>query len=194
MVYQRFIVCGDSYSEGMTDEIIDGQYRGWADRVADEMAKAHPDFTYVNLAVRGKLLGQVVQDQVPVALSFVTGADTLVSPFTHNLGAIPALPLLAILPTSSSKWALLAIIVVVAVGALLAVWALTSGTRSLIQALILIVVSISVLGYLASGSLMTAAMSAVGVSIWKLSLSLGLEIGLGVALMVLIPQIKLGRR
>ena len=56
MIYQRFIVCGDSYSEGMTDEIIDGQYRGWADRAADEMANAHPDFTYVNLAVRGKLL------------------------------------------------------------------------------------------------------------------------------------------
>jgi hypothetical protein len=104
------------------------------------------------------------------------------------------LPLLAILPTTSSKWALLAIVVVVAVGALLAIWALASGTRSLIQALILILVSISVLGYLASGSLMTAAMSAVGVSIWKLSTSLALEIGLGVALMVLIPQIKLPRR
>ena len=79
MIYQRFIVCGDSYSEGMSDEIIDGQYRGWADRAADEMANAHPDFTYVNLAVRGKLLGQVVQDQVSIALSFVTGSDTLVS-------------------------------------------------------------------------------------------------------------------
>ena len=79
MIYQRFIVCGDSYSEGMSDEIIDGQYRGWADRIADEMAKAHSDFTYVNLSVRGKLLGQVAQDQVPIALSFVTGADTLVS-------------------------------------------------------------------------------------------------------------------
>jgi hypothetical protein len=110
------------------------------------------------------------------------------------LGAIPALPLFAILPTSSSKWALLAIVIVVAVGALLAMWALESGTRSLIQALILIALSISVLGYLASGSLMTAAMSAVGVSVWKLSLSLALEIGLGVALMVLVPQIKLRGR
>jgi len=79
MTYQRFIVCGDSYSEGMTDEIIDGQYRGWADRTADAMAQAHADFTYVNLSVRGKLLGQVVEDQVPTALAFVTGADTLVS-------------------------------------------------------------------------------------------------------------------
>ena len=79
MAYQRFIVCGDSYSEGMTDEVIDGKYRGWADRVADEMAKVHAGFTYVNLAIRGKLLGQVVEDQVPTALAFVTGPDTLVS-------------------------------------------------------------------------------------------------------------------
>lgn len=79
MAYQRLIICGDSYSEGMSDEIIDGQYRGWADRIADEMARAHADFTYVNLAVRGKLLGQVVEDQVPTALAFVTGSDTLVS-------------------------------------------------------------------------------------------------------------------
>ena len=79
MAFQRFIVCGDSYSEGMTDEVVDGKYRGWADRVADVMAQAHPDFTYVNLAIRGKLLGQVVEDQVPVALQYVTGKDTLVS-------------------------------------------------------------------------------------------------------------------
>ena len=38
MALQRFIVCGDSYSEGMSDEIIDHKYRGWADRVADVMA------------------------------------------------------------------------------------------------------------------------------------------------------------
>ena len=79
MAFQRFIVCGDSYSEGMTDEVVDGKFRGWADRVADVMAQAHPGFTYVNLAIRGKLLGQVVEDQVPFALQYVTGKDTLVS-------------------------------------------------------------------------------------------------------------------
>ena len=79
MTFTRFIVCGDSYSEGMSDEIINGKYRGWADRVADQMAKANPEFTYVNLAVRGKLIHQVVEDQVPVALTYVTGKETLVS-------------------------------------------------------------------------------------------------------------------
>jgi len=88
MAFQRLIVCGDSYSEGMTDEVIDGKYRGWADRVADVMAGAHPDFTYVNLAIRGKLLPQVVEHQVPVALTFVTGTDTLI---TFHAGANDAL-------------------------------------------------------------------------------------------------------
>ena len=52
-------------TEGMKDEVINGQYRGWADRVADGLAKDNPEFTYMNLAVRGKLLKQVAEDQVP---------------------------------------------------------------------------------------------------------------------------------
>ena len=79
MKYSRFIVCGDSYSEGMTDEKVNGKYRGWADRVADGLAAQNPDFTYANLAIRGKLLQQVIDDQLPAALSYVTGPETLLS-------------------------------------------------------------------------------------------------------------------
>jgi len=79
MIYNRFVVCGDSYSEGMTDEMVDGHYRGWADRVADGLAKKSATFTYANLAVRGKLLPQVIEDQLEIALSFVTGPDSLIS-------------------------------------------------------------------------------------------------------------------
>ncbi len=125
---------------------------------------------------------------------FAIGAGTLISPFTYNLGAIPTLPILAVVPTTASKWALLAVLITVSVGVLLAICALGSSSSALIQALILIAVSISILGYLASGSLMTSSMSAVGVSIWKLTLSIYLEIGLGVLLVVLVPQIKLRRR
>ena len=63
----------------MTDDIVDGQFRGWADRVADGLAKKSPSFTYANLAIRGKLLPQVIEDQLPVALSYISGPDTLVS-------------------------------------------------------------------------------------------------------------------
>jgi hypothetical protein len=56
MSYNRFIALGDSMTEGMQDEIINGRYRGWADRVADVMAKHYENFTYANLAIRGKLV------------------------------------------------------------------------------------------------------------------------------------------
>lgn len=78
MTYSRFIVCGDSFSEGMTDEKVDGKFRGWADRVADVLASQVSDFQYANLAVRGKLIHQVVEDQVPAAIQMI-GPGTLVS-------------------------------------------------------------------------------------------------------------------
>jgi lysophospholipase L1-like esterase len=76
--FRNFIVLGDSFSEGMTDVEINGKFRGWADRVADVMASQTEGFRYANLAVRGKLIHQVVTDQVPAALKLITG-DTLVS-------------------------------------------------------------------------------------------------------------------
>lgn len=88
MKYSRLIVCGDSYSEGMSDEMVNGQYRGWADRLADEMAKEVSGFSYANLAIRGKLLKQVIDDQLPLALTYVTGSDTL---FSFHAGANDAL-------------------------------------------------------------------------------------------------------
>ena len=79
MPYTRFLVLGDSFSEGMSDEIIDGKYRGWADRVADVLAKQSTGFKYANFAIRGKLVQQVLDDQVPQALPLIDGAQTLVS-------------------------------------------------------------------------------------------------------------------
>jgi len=79
MIFQRFIALGDSFTEGMTDEIIDGNFRGWADRVADVLTTQTTDFTYMNLAIRGKLVKQVAEDQVPQALPFINGNETLVS-------------------------------------------------------------------------------------------------------------------
>jgi lysophospholipase L1-like esterase len=78
VIIQHFIVLGDSFSEGMTDELVDGKYRGWADRVADVLSSHADDFMYANLAVRGKLIHQVVQDQVPKALEMIR-PNTLIS-------------------------------------------------------------------------------------------------------------------
>lgn len=120
---------------------------------------------------------------------FAIGAGTLLSPFAHRLGELPALPLLAVLPTTSSRWALLAVIAIIALGAALALWAQSSTV--LIQSFILTLIATTLLSYLASGSLMTPAMSAVGLSIWKFTLSIGVELAIGIALVVLVPQIRI---
>lgn len=79
MKYNRFIAIGDSYTEGMCDEQRDGQYRGWADRVADALSKDCPDFQYANLAIRGKLLKQVMDEQIEPAVAQAVDKSTLIS-------------------------------------------------------------------------------------------------------------------
>jgi lysophospholipase L1-like esterase len=76
--FTRFIAVGDSITEGLWDTYPDGSMRGWADRVADVLAEVGP-IEYANLAVRGRTLDRVAQEQVPVALTMVSGPDSLVS-------------------------------------------------------------------------------------------------------------------
>lgn len=63
----------------MCDEKKYGNYRGWADRTADVMASQYEDFTYANLAVRGKLLHQVIEDQIEAAIAQVDSPDVLLA-------------------------------------------------------------------------------------------------------------------
>src|SRR2546423_1874244 len=75
----RYAAIGDSFTEGVGDELPDGAVRGWADRVAAGLAVAHPgDARYANLAVRGRLLGPIVTEQLEAALSLVP-APTLIT-------------------------------------------------------------------------------------------------------------------
>ena len=71
--YTSFVALGDSFTEGLDDPGPDGMYRGWADLVATRLAAEAPGFPYANLAVRGRLLAAVVDEQVPPALEM--GAD-----------------------------------------------------------------------------------------------------------------------
>lgn len=65
--WNTFVAIGDSFTEGLDDLRADGTPRGWADRVAEQLGDGDPAFRYANLAVRGKLLDQIVDDQLPVA-------------------------------------------------------------------------------------------------------------------------------
>lgn len=70
MRWRSFVAVGDSFTEGLDDPYETGGYRGWADLVATRLAvEAGPDFGYANLAIRGRLFGNVVAEQVPAALA-----------------------------------------------------------------------------------------------------------------------------
>ncbi|MFD3470214.1 SGNH/GDSL hydrolase family protein [Streptomyces sp. NPDC058682] len=73
-----FVAIGDSFTEGMSDLLPDGSYRGWADLLAARLAAREPGFRYANLAVRGKLIGQIAEDQVPAAAAMGADVVTLV--------------------------------------------------------------------------------------------------------------------
>jgi lysophospholipase L1-like esterase len=83
MRWCSFVAMGDSFTEGMNDPYPDGRYRGWADLVAARLAvDSGPDFGYANLAVRGRLLDQVVDEQLeptlamkPALISFAAGGN-----------------------------------------------------------------------------------------------------------------------
>ena len=69
MGYRRFVALGDSTTEGLVDVYPDGRFRGWADRLAEDLAATEPDLLYANLAVRGKRAFQVREDQLGPALA-----------------------------------------------------------------------------------------------------------------------------
>ncbi|MFC8198462.1 SGNH/GDSL hydrolase family protein [Streptomyces sp. NPDC057298] len=83
--FTSLVAVGDSFTEGMSDRLPDGSYRGWADLLAARMAAQTPGFRYANLAVRGKLIGQIVAEQVDVAVAMQPDVITLVGGLNDTL-------------------------------------------------------------------------------------------------------------
>jgi lysophospholipase L1-like esterase len=84
---QSFVAVGDSFTEGVGDPYPDGTFRGWADRFAEHLAAASPGLRYANLAIRGKVLRQVIDEQIPAAIalapdlvSIAAGGNDLLRP------------------------------------------------------------------------------------------------------------------
>ncbi|MER5631847.1 SGNH/GDSL hydrolase family protein [Streptomyces nitrosporeus] len=96
-----YAAIGDSFTEGVGDPGPDGAFVGWADRFAVLLADQlplpdaatgraddpHGHFRYANLAVRGRLLDQIVEEQVPRAkelapdlVSFCAGGNDIIRP------------------------------------------------------------------------------------------------------------------
>jgi len=77
--WNRYVALGDSFTEGIGDPEprSPGGLRGWADRVAEELSVGHEDFAYANLAVRGRLLQQILDEQIAPALALKPDLITL---------------------------------------------------------------------------------------------------------------------
>jgi hypothetical protein len=123
---------------------------------------------------------------------FAVGSGTLVAPWKFDLNSIPAFPLLGALPSGKSLLSLLGIVLVILTGALLASWTIDLNMRILVQSLVVGAIMCAVIGIAGSGALLTDAMSAVGVSPWKFTLSLTAELSLGAFLALYLP--RLGKR
>lgn len=85
----RFAALGDSFTEGIGDANPGFPHgvRGWADRVAKQLARSDPDTEYLNLAIRSRRLDAIVDEQVapalafrPTLISFFAGANDLLDP------------------------------------------------------------------------------------------------------------------
>jgi lysophospholipase L1-like esterase len=70
-VFHRYVAIGDSFTEGVgdADPGRPNGVRGWADRVAEVLASTTDDFGYANLAVRGRLLRRILDEQLEPALA-----------------------------------------------------------------------------------------------------------------------------
>jgi lysophospholipase L1-like esterase len=67
--YSRYVAIGDSQTEGLWDGDDAIGVLGFADRLAALIDSIYPGLEYANLAIRGKLVADVLREQVPPALA-----------------------------------------------------------------------------------------------------------------------------
>lgn len=75
--FDSYVALGDSFTEGLNDALPDGSFRGWADRLAEILAAGRSDFRYANLSLRGKMLDEIMDEQLPIALELKPDLVTL---------------------------------------------------------------------------------------------------------------------
>jgi lysophospholipase L1-like esterase len=85
--FERYVAIGDSTVEGLDDPDGRGGYRGWANRLAERIARQQGDLLYANLAVRGRTTRAVLDEQLGPALAMkpdlavvVTGTNDILRP------------------------------------------------------------------------------------------------------------------
>jgi lysophospholipase L1-like esterase len=88
-VFGRYVAIGDSSTEGLDDPDGKGGYHGWANRLAEHVARAQSPapLLYANLAVRGRATRAIRDEQLEPALAMrpdlvtlFTGTNDVVRP------------------------------------------------------------------------------------------------------------------
>lgn len=92
-VWHRYVAIGDSFTEGMADAhpTLPNMYAGWADRLAAHLSDIATEdggaLGYANLAIRGRLLADIVGPQADAAIalgpdlvSIVGGGNDILRP------------------------------------------------------------------------------------------------------------------
>ncbi len=75
----RYVALGDSFTEGVGDahRYLPNGVRGWADRVAEGLAREEPGWQYANLAIRSKRLRHIIAEQLEPAIVMKPSLITL---------------------------------------------------------------------------------------------------------------------
>ena len=94
--YTRYVAIGDSQTEGLWDGDDSVGILGFADRLAAMLDALHPGLRYANLAMRGRRIRDVLDDQLPVALAM---RPDLISDLRRHERHHPAG-----LATSTARW------------------------------------------------------------------------------------------
>lgn len=131
---------------------------------------------------------------------FAVGAGTAVSPAGTQLGVVPGIPVLGLLPPVDSFWMLVVVLIPIAAGAL-AGWMIRSklvwegsavgyGPRAVIAAgIALLSAGVAALAaVLASGSIGPGRLAESGPQPGALALAIGLEVLVGAAILLLAPR------
>ncbi len=112
------------------------------------------------------------------------GSDSLIHPFSFELDQLPAIPLLAALPRGTFPWAIAGAIVVLVLGFLIhrKLRARFGDDKSSAISLFAFFLMTSLLGWAASGQLITDVLSQMGVSWWRFPLVMSGVLALGMAI------------
>jgi lysophospholipase L1-like esterase len=75
--FERYVALGDSSTEGLEDPDGRGGYRGWANRLAEQVAGTQGSLLYANLGIRGRRTRAILDEQLAPALALKPDLATL---------------------------------------------------------------------------------------------------------------------